>query len=148
MPRTLSRCHEWPHMARQACLAALALLLPAACTGADDPVLACQKRLVVARGQADAEMADAKGDPFGAARYEKLDRAGCSAAQLDRITRLAAIARSMPALMDANERAARTGDATAHMDAFQRMNDALIELSDLEQAASADFERMLEEARG
>jgi len=59
----------------------------------------------------------------------------------DRLTRLQALTQALPGLLAANEAAAKQG-GDAHMAAFQRMNDALIELNELQQKAGADLERM------
>ena len=106
------------------------------CGSAVDPQVACQERLIAA-----GDAPPANDDVFGYRHYAELARSGCSARQLATLDRLAALTKALPALSDANERAAAIGEK-AHMAAFQRMNDALIELNDLQQAADADLARM------
>lgn len=128
-------------MIRPVCLAAL---LVAACAPSEHPELACQKRMVAVRGQSDsdANAPGIKADPFHAQGYSALDLKGCTAKQRAEISRLTDLARHLPGLMEANERAAASGNAAAHMAAFQAMNDALIAIDDLEQGAAANLERM------
>ena len=113
-----------------------AVLAVVGCQAAQDPQLACQQRLVAAR-----EVAPAADDKFGYQPYAKFDRSGCSGQQLEKVDRLLTLTKTLPGLLDANERAASQSEK-AHMTAFQRMNDALIELNDLQIATQADLDRM------
>jgi hypothetical protein len=124
-----------------------ALLLVAACSPAERPEVACQKRVVAVRAQPDepAETGAVSADPFHAQGYAALDLTGCTPEQRSKVARLTDLAKRLPRLMEANERAPATGNDSAHMAAFQAMNDALIALDDLEQGAAADLERMLAE---
>ena len=106
------------------------------CAQTDSPQIACQQRLVAAR-----EVAPAADDKFGYQPYAKFDRSGCSGQQLEKVDRLLTLTKTLPGLLDANERAASQSEK-AHMTAFQRMNDALIELNDLQIATQADLDRM------
>jgi hypothetical protein len=112
------------------------LLLPACATG-ESPELACQKRLAAAR---DAQATP--GDDFNHRTYAALDRTGCTAKQLAALDRIIALTRDLPGLSEANNRIGQSGDEQAHMAAFQKMNDAVITLNELEQAIRADLAQM------
>ena len=115
----------------------IALVVLTGCKAGADPVIQCQQRLVAAR---DAPFAS--DDKFGYRPYARMDRSGCNPKQLAMLDRLLALTKAMPGLVEANERAATHGNEQAHMAAFQRMNDAIIELNDLHQAMDADLARM------
>lgn len=115
---------------------AVILLLPA-CAAGESPELACQKRLAAAR-----DVQAAPGDDFNHRAYAVLDRTGCTAAQLAALDRITALARDLPGLVAANNQAGRSGDKQAHMTAFQTMNNAIIELNDLQQRIRADLAQM------
>lgn len=121
---------------------ALFPFLLAGCAASEDPELACQTRLVEIRNVEPVEPDGVAGDPFAGQAYAALDRTGCTPAQVTRIERLAQLAKALPGLADASDRIGRSGDSAAHMAAFQKMNDALIELDDLEQGARADLQRL------
>ena len=112
--------------------AVLAML--SGCGTAENPVLACQQRIDSA-----GRVASPEDDSFGAAAYAKVDRKGCNAAQLARLDRVIALTSALPGLSAANEQAGAGGDKAAHMTAFQRMNDALIELNDIQQGWRSDL---------
>lgn len=119
----------------------IAAVLVAACTPSERPELTCQKRLVQVRDGSGSE-ADAK-DPFQAKAYAALDLSGCTPQQRATIARLAELARQLPILTERNNEAATSNNPSAHNAAFQKMNDTLIQLDDLEQGAKADLETML-----
>jgi uncharacterized membrane protein len=115
--------------------AALAIL--GGCGTGEEPVLACQQRIDSAGRALSPE-----DDSFGAAAYEKIDRKGCNAAQRAQLDRVIALTGALPGLNAANEAAATSGDKAAHMAAFQRMNDALIELNAIQQRLRSDLAAM------
>ena len=114
----------------------LIAVLLGGCGQSASPELACQQRIVAVRTQSAPNT-----DPFHGAAYKALDRKGCTQAQLAVIERLAVLAAALPMLNQRNEQAAPVG-AVAHEEAFQRLNDALIEYDTLEQQAKADLERL------
>lgn len=116
-------------------IAALAML--GGCGTGEDPLLACQQRI-----DAAGRVVSPEDDSFGAAAYEKVDRNGCNAAQLARLDRVTALTSALPGLTAANEQAGKSGDKAAHMAAFQRMNDALIELNAIQQSLRSDLTAM------
>ena len=117
----------------------LAPLLAIGCTAAEavSPELACQRRLVAAR-----EAQSAKGDDFNQQAYAELDRAGCTTKQLAVLDQILMLTTSLPALTQANNIIGMTGDKTAQANAFQKMNDAVIELNGLEQSVRSDLAQM------
>jgi hypothetical protein len=116
----------------------IATAVVAGCQAIEGPQITCQKRIVAAR-----EASPSDGDRFGFGAYSRLDRSGCSANQVATVDRLLALIQALPGQIDANERQARQGDERGQMAAFQRMNDTLIELNDLQQKAGADLARMV-----
>lgn len=120
-------------------LTIIAALTLAACGHASEvhSALQCQQRVVDAR-----EAKPVKADPFGAAAYEKLDRSGCSANQIADIDKLYKAGVELNALSQANEDAAASGNEAAHMQAFQKFNNALIGYDELQQTASAKLKQM------
>lgn len=122
-------------MIRAFALAAI-LLLPG-CASGESPELACQKRLAAARA-AEA----APGDDFNHRAYAGLDRTGCTEKQLAALDRITALTRDLPGLTETNNRIGQSGDKQAHMAAFQTMNDAVIELDNLQQGIRADLAQM------
>lgn len=117
----------------------VAALLATACSAeAKDAVLACQQRISDARTAAS----DVKVDPFGAEAYAKLDKAGCSPEQIAEIKTLHELAASLKPLSEANEAAGASGDEAKHMEAFQKFNDALIKLDDLQDTATDNLQKM------
>lgn len=130
-------------------LLASLLLLPG-CAPMVSPELACQQRLAAARnapGPQSPEAAPPSDDPFGHRRFAAIERKGCTSNQLKTLDRILTLTKALPGLTEQNEQAARTGSADAHMAAFQKMNDALIELNELQQGVTADLERMSATAR-
>jgi hypothetical protein len=114
-----------------------ALLLLSACAAGESPKLACQKRLV------GVHLAQPlPGDEYNHRAYATLDRTGCTAKQLAALKRFTALTSNLPALTEANERIGKSGIEAAHMIAFQAMNNALIELNDLQQSIRVDLARM------
>lgn len=109
----------------------------AGCNAAENPELACQKRLAAAR-----EAPAAAGDEFNHQAYAKLDRTGCSAKQMAVLDQVLVLTKTLPGLTEANNRIGASGDKAAHMTAFQQMNNAVIALNDLEQAIRADLAKM------
>ena len=124
-------------MARQALYLIAALAMLGACGTGEDPLLACQQRI-----DAAGQVISPEDDSFGAAAYAKVDRQGCNAAQLARLDRVIALTSALPGLNAANELAATSGDKAAQMAAFQRMNDALIELNEIQQGLRSDLAAM------
>lgn len=129
-------------------MAVLALsALLGGCAAAESPERACQNRLAAA-GAGSPDTADS----FGHAAYAAMDRTGCTARQLAVLDRIVILTRDLPGLSAANNRigAGQIGagqisavrDEAAHMAAFQRMNDAVIELDDLQQGIRADLATM------
>lgn len=114
--------------------------LASGCARGDSPELACQKRIAAAR-----EAPDLAEGSFGAEAYAKVDRSGCSARQLAKLDRISQLASALPELLETNNRIGAGKDEAAHMAAFQAMNDALIELNDLEQSARSDLAMMMQE---
>lgn len=123
--------------ARQAISLIAALAMLGGCATGEDPLLACQQRI-----DAAGRIISPEDDSFGAAAYAKVDRQGCNSAQLARLDRVIALASALPGLNAANEQAATSGDKAAHMAAFQRMNDALIELNAIQQSLRSDLAAM------
>lgn len=117
-------------------LAAVLAATLAACAAGENAELACQQRLNAA---ADAPSAEAD---FGAAAYARLERGGCSAAQLALLDQLIKLTRDIAQLNAANEKAAASGDKDAHGAAFQKMNDAVIALDDLQRRVADDLAKM------
>ena len=117
----------------------LAPLLAIGCTAAEvvSPELACQRRLAAAR-----EAQPAQGDDFNQQAYAALDRAGCTTKQLAVLDQILMLTTSLPALTQANNIIGMTGDKTAQANAFQKMNDAVIELNGLEQSVRSDLAQM------
>lgn len=102
-----------------------------------DSELRCQQRIV------DASKAElTKADTFGAAAYGKVDKSGCSANQLADLVKLHDLGAGLNTLSQANEDAAASGNETAHMEAFQKFNNALISYGDLQQAAWAKLKQI------
>ena len=125
-------------------------LLLSACAPAANPALECQQRLVAAMNAPGPQTPDAAqpgADAFGHRDFAAMDRTGCTAAQLKTLDRILALTQALPGLSEQNETAAKTGDADKHMAAFQRMNDALVALNELQQGVSSDLERMTAEAK-
>lgn len=115
---------------------AVIMLLPA-CAAGESPELACQKRLAAAR-----DVQAAPGDDFNHRAYAVLDRTGCTAAQLAALDRITALTRDLPGLTETNDRIGQNGDEQAHMAAFQKMNDAVIALDNLQQGIRAELVQM------
>lgn len=122
-------------MRAQVCLA----LILAGCTGeaGPSPELACQQRIAEVWDRAGAETAD----PFNSRAYAAVDRAGCTPVQVAALDRFVALTAALPALSEANEAAAKSGGAD-HMAAFQRMNDAVIELNEMHRTEQAELARL------
>ena len=116
-------------------IAALAML--GGCGAGEDPLLACQQRI-----DAAGRVVSPEDDSFGASAYAKVERKGCNPAQLARLERVIALTSALPGLNAANEKAATSGDKAAQMAAFQRMNNALIELNDIQQSLRSDLAAM------
>lgn len=122
----------------------LMALVPAACSASSEkPELACQQRI------ADARLVPSNGedDPFGAAAYAKIDKNGCSEEQLGDIKAIVDLATNLPIWMKANEDAAKSGNEAAHMEAFQKFNNGLIAIDDLQDVATDKLEKMKAAAR-
>ena len=119
---------------RKAISLGAALVLLSGCGPAENPLLACLQRI-----EAAGRVASPDDDSFGAAAYAKVDRKGCNAAQLARLDRVIALTSALPGLSAANEQAAVSGDKAAHMAAFQRFNDALIELNEIQRSLQSDL---------
>jgi hypothetical protein len=114
-------------------LVAIGAALLVSCAPSEDPELACERRLTEA-----ADVIPSENDSFGAEVYAKLDRGGCNTRQLAKLNELIALTRELQALSAANEKAAASGDKAAHSAAFQRLNEAVTELNDLQQGLRAD----------
>lgn len=117
--------------------ALIAGALLAGCAAAGNPELACQKRLATARNEPAAA-----GDDFNHQAYAKVDRTGCTPTQLAVLDQVLTLTKDLPGLTQANNDLGAGGDDTAHMAAFQRMNDAVIALNDLERAIQSDLAQM------
>jgi hypothetical protein len=123
-----------------------AVVLVSGCGAQPSPELVCQQRIVGVAdrpGPQTAAQTDGDADPFQHEAYAALDRSGCTAKQLAALDRIMVLARTLPVLTEANNRIGESGNDTAHMEAFQKMNNAVIELNDLQQGAKADLEAMV-----
>ena len=109
----------------------------AGCSAGESPEFACQKRLAAAR-----EAPAAEGDSFNHQAYAKIERKGCSAKQLAVLDQVLTLTKDLPGLSETNEKVGASPDKAAHMMAFQRMNDAVIALGDLEQDITSDLAAM------
>jgi hypothetical protein len=117
----------------------LAPVLAAGCTAAEtvSPELACQRRLAAAR-----EAPAAEGDEFNHQAYAALDKTGCTAKQLAVLDQILILTTALPGLTQANNIIGTTGDKAGHSAAFQKMNDSVIELNELERAVRSDLAQM------
>ncbi|HCF24163.1 MULTISPECIES: hypothetical protein [unclassified Novosphingobium] len=108
-----------------------------ACAVGENAELACQQRLFAATTKLPSEP-----EGFGGEAYRKMDRTGCNAGQLAQLDQLIKLTRDLPELNAANERAAESENPAAHEAAFQRLNNAVIALDELQQNVGSDLEKM------
>lgn len=117
----------------------LTSLLVVGCAAAEtvSPELACQRRLAAVR-----EAQQAIGDDFNLHAYTNMDRTGCTAKQVAQLDQILKLTKALPALTQASTFIGMTGDKAGHSAAFQKMNDAVIELNALERSVRAALDQM------